>query len=70
MRNQNLDKLHTTKYQKHADCSYDYKLVCTVERFSKSYLLTMSYLSKVLYVILVYNVINSILKNVNTAVMF
>ena len=32
---QNLNQSYTDKYQKHAACSYGYKLVCDNEKFSK-----------------------------------
>ena len=32
---QNPNKSYTSKYEKHVACSYGYKLVCVVDKFSK-----------------------------------
>ena len=32
---QNLEESYTNKYQKHIACSYDHKLVCIDDKFSK-----------------------------------
>ena len=32
---QNLEESYTNKYQKHIACSYDHKLVCVDDKFSK-----------------------------------
>ena len=34
---QNLEESYTNKYQKHIACSYDYKLICADDKFSKSF---------------------------------
>ena len=34
---QNPDESYTNKYQKHVACSYDYKLVCVGNKFSKPF---------------------------------
>ena len=34
---QNPNESYTNKYQKHVACSYDYKLVCVNDKFSKSF---------------------------------
>ena len=34
---QNPNKSYTSKYEKHVACSYGYKLVCVVDKFSKPF---------------------------------
>ena len=34
---QNLEEPYTNKYPKHIGCSYDYKLVCVDDKFSKDF---------------------------------
>ena len=34
---QNLEEPYTNKYPKHIVCSYDYKLVCVDDKFSKDF---------------------------------
>ena len=50
--NQNPEEFYTNKYQKQIACSYDYKLVCVGDKFSKLFKI---YLGKDA----VYNFINS-----------
>ena len=52
---QNLDESYSNKYQKHIACSYDYKLVCVSENFSK-------YLKTYFGEDAVYNFINSMIE--------
>ena len=40
---ENTNKSHTNKYQQHVACSYDYKLLCVDDKFSKPF---KSYLGK------------------------
>ena len=34
---QNVNESYTNKYQKHVTCSYDYKLVCVDDKYSKPF---------------------------------
>ena len=52
---QNPNESYTNKYQKHIACSYDYKLVCVDDKFSKRF---KSYLGEDV----VYNFINSMIE--------
>ena len=51
----NLEESYTNKYQKHIACSYDYKLICADDKFSKSF---KTYLGEDA----VYNFINNMIK--------
>ena len=55
MESKNPNESYTNKYQKHVACSYDHKLVCVDDKFSKSF---KSYFGKDS----VYNFISSIIK--------
>ena len=59
---ENTNKSHTNKYQEHVACSYDYKLLCVDDKFSKPF---KSYLGKDT----VYNSISSMIEEINIAVM-
>ena len=52
---QNLEESYTNKYQKDIACSYDYKLICADDKFSKSF---KTYLGEDA----VYNFINNMIK--------
>ena len=52
---QNQEESYTNKYQKHIACSYDYKLICADDKFSKSF---KTYLGEDA----VYNFINNMIK--------
>ena len=52
---QNPEESYTSKYQKHIACSYDYKLVCVDDKFSKPF---KTYLGKDV----VYNFISSMIE--------
>ena len=52
---QNLNESYISKYQKHVACSYDYKLVCVNDKFSKPF---TSYLNENA----AYNFINSMVE--------
>ena len=52
---QNLEESFTNKYQNHIACSYDYKLVCVDDKFSKPF---KTYLGKDV----MYNFINSMIE--------
>ena len=54
-RKQNPDESYSNKYHKHVACSYDYKLVCVDDKFSRSF---KSYLGKEA----AYNFINSMVE--------
>ena len=60
---ENTNKSHTNKYQQHAACSYDYKLLCVDDKFSKPF---KSYLGKDT----VYNSISSMIEEINIVVMW
>ena len=36
------NKSYTNKYKKHVACSYSYKLVCAIEKFSKPFKSSLS----------------------------
>ena len=55
MESKTQNESYNNKYQKHVACSYDYKLVCVDDKFSKSF---KSYFGKDS----VYNFISSIIK--------
>ena len=52
---QNLEEFYTNKCQKHISCSYDYKLVCVDDKFSKPFKPDLGKDA-------VYNFINSMIK--------
>ena len=58
----NTNKSHTSKYQQHVACSYDYKLLCVDDKFSKP-------LKSCLIKDTVYNSISSMIEEINIVVM-